>query len=54
MEVYLLLSVRVKINVWPANGQSYTTAQSGVTFVDGCNIATLNLTINLLQQQEVS
>jgi len=32
--------------VWPANGQSYTTAQSGVTFVDGCNIATLNLTIN--------
>jgi len=32
--------------VWPANGQSYTTAQSGVTFVDGCNTATLNLTVN--------
>ena len=31
--------------VWPANGQSYTTAQSGTTFVDGCNTATLNLSI---------
>ena len=30
---------------WPANGQSYTTAQSGVTVVDGCNTATLNLSI---------
>ena len=31
--------------VWPANGQSYTTAQSGTTFVSGCNTATLNLTV---------
>jgi hypothetical protein len=31
--------------VWPANGQSYTTAQSGTTFVSGCNTATLNLSI---------
>ncbi|NHM07664.1 T9SS type A sorting domain-containing protein [Flavobacterium sp. CYK-4] len=31
--------------VWPANGQSYTTAQTGTTFVDGCNTATLNLSI---------
>ena len=30
---------------WPANGQSYTTAQSGTTFVSGCNTATLNLSI---------
>jgi hypothetical protein len=30
---------------WPANGQSYSTAQSGTTFVDGCNTATLNLSI---------
>ena len=34
--------------VWPANGTSYTTAQSGTTFVSGCNTATLNLTINPL------
>ena len=33
---------------WPANGQSYTIAQSGTTFVSGCNTATLNLTINPL------
>ena len=33
---------------WPANGQSYTTAQEGTTFVDGCNTATLNLTVNPL------
>ncbi|MFN9114090.1 MAG: T9SS type A sorting domain-containing protein [Bacteroidota bacterium] len=32
--------------VWPANGQSYTTAQSGTTFVSGCNTATLTLGIN--------
>uniref|UniRef100_UPI00286B2E78 T9SS sorting signal type C domain-containing protein n=1 Tax=Flavobacterium sp. TaxID=239 RepID=UPI00286B2E78 len=32
--------------VWPANGLSYTTAQSGVTVVSGCNTATLNLTID--------
>ena len=31
--------------VWPANGQSYTTAQEGTTFVSGCNTAKLNLTI---------
>ena len=31
--------------VWPANGQSYTTAQSGITHIVGCNTATLNLTI---------
>ena len=31
--------------VWPANGQTYTTAQSGVTEITGCNTATLNLTI---------
>jgi hypothetical protein len=31
--------------VWAANDQSYTTAQSGTTFVSGCNTATLNLTI---------
>ncbi|MGL2964920.1 PA domain-containing protein [Flavobacterium sp. RSB2_4_14] len=31
---------------WPANGVTYTTAQSGVTVVTGCNTATLNLTIN--------
>ena len=30
---------------WTANGQSYTTAQSGTTFVSGCNTATLNLSI---------
>jgi len=30
---------------WPANGVTYTTAQSGVTVVTGCNTATLNLTI---------
>ncbi|NBP75154.1 MAG: hypothetical protein EBU61_03875, partial [Crocinitomicaceae bacterium] len=31
--------------VWPANGVTYTSAQSGLTFVSGCNAATLNLTI---------
>ena len=31
--------------VWPANGQSYTTAQTNLTHVVGCNTATLNLTI---------
>ncbi len=31
---------------WPANGETYTTAQSGITYIAGCNIATLNLTIN--------
>jgi hypothetical protein len=31
--------------VWPANGVTYTSAQSGLTFVSGCNTATLNLTI---------
>ncbi len=36
------------IYVWPANGTSYTTAQSGTTFVSGCNTATLNLTVNPL------
>jgi hypothetical protein len=30
---------------WPANGQTYTTAQSGITVLSGCNTATLNLTI---------
>ena len=30
---------------WPANGQTYTSAQSGVTVITGCNTATLNLTI---------
>ncbi|MBK8601105.1 MAG: hypothetical protein IPN80_11665 [Flavobacterium sp.] len=34
--------------VWPANGASYTTSQSGTTFVSGCNTATLNLTITPL------
>eukprot|EP01035_Chromulina_nebulosa_P026070 gene26070-34082_t len=34
--------------VWPANGQSYTTAQSGVTVITGCNTATLNLSITPL------
>ena len=33
---------------WPANGQSYTTAQTGTTFVSRCNTATLNLTVNPL------
>ena len=33
---------------WPANGQTYTTAQSGVTVVTGCNTATLNLTVTPL------
>ncbi|WP_345088803.1 T9SS sorting signal type C domain-containing protein [Flavobacterium chungnamense] len=32
--------------IWPANGQVYTTAQSGTIFETGCNTATLNLTIN--------
>jgi len=31
--------------VWPANGQTYTSAQTGVTVVIGCNTATLNLII---------
>jgi hypothetical protein len=31
---------------WPANGVTYTTAQTDVTVVTGCNTATLNLTIN--------
>ncbi len=30
---------------WPANGQSYTTAQENLQFVDGCNTATLNLAV---------
>ena len=30
---------------WPANGVTYTSSQSGVTVVSGCNTATLNLTI---------
>jgi hypothetical protein len=30
---------------WPANGITYTTAQTGVTVVSDCNTATLNLTI---------
>jgi hypothetical protein len=30
---------------WPANGQTYSSAQSGVTVVSDCNTATLNLTI---------
>ena len=30
---------------WPANGVTYTTSQTGLTFVTGCNTATLNLTI---------
>jgi hypothetical protein len=33
---------------WPANGVTYTTAQSALTYVTGCNIATLNLTVNPL------
>ena len=33
---------------WPANGQTYTTAQSGLTVVTGCNTATLNLTVTPL------
>jgi hypothetical protein len=33
---------------WPANGQSYTTAQTNLTHVVGCNTATLNLTITPL------
>ena len=33
---------------WPANGVTYTTAQTGVTVVTGCNTATLNLTVNPL------
>jgi len=32
--------------LWAANGQSYSTAQSGLEYVDGCNTATLNLTVN--------
>ena len=31
--------------VWPANGQTYTTAQTGLTHTVGCNTATLNLTV---------
>ncbi|NVK62990.1 MAG: SBBP repeat-containing protein, partial [Flavobacteriales bacterium] len=30
---------------WPANGVTYTTAQSGTTYDSGCNTATLNLSI---------
>jgi PA domain/Secretion system C-terminal sorting domain/Calx-beta domain len=30
---------------WPANGVTYTTSQTGITVVTGCNTATLNLTI---------
>ncbi|WP_309640183.1 T9SS type A sorting domain-containing protein [Flavobacterium sp.] len=33
---------------WPANGLSYTTAQSNLQFVSGCNTATLNLSITPL------
>ncbi|MFY8009697.1 MAG: hypothetical protein ACOVNW_08340, partial [Flavobacterium sp.] len=40
--------------VWPANGQSYTTAQSGLTHTVGCNTATLNLTVNPLVTPAVS
>jgi autotransporter-associated beta strand protein len=40
--------------VWPANGQSYTTAQSGLTHTVGCNTATLNLTVNPLVTPTVS
>ncbi|WP_395633803.1 autotransporter-associated beta strand repeat-containing protein, partial [Flavobacterium sp.] len=40
--------------VWPANGLSYTTAQSGLTHTVGCNTATLNLTVNPLVTPSVS
>ena len=30
---------------WPENGVTYTTSQTGITVVTGCNTATLNLTI---------
>jgi len=33
---------------WPADGQSYTTAQTNLTHVVGCNTATLNLSISPL------
>jgi hypothetical protein len=33
---------------WPANGITYTTAQTGVTVVTACNTATLNLTVTPL------
>ena len=33
---------------WPANNVTYTTAQSGTTYVTACNTATLNLTITPL------
>jgi hypothetical protein len=33
---------------WPANGVTYTTNQTGITFVTGCNTATLNLTIQAI------
>ncbi|WP_309613916.1 T9SS type A sorting domain-containing protein [Flavobacterium sp.] len=33
---------------WPENGLTYTTAQSGITVVTGCNTATLNLSITPL------
>lgn len=31
---------------WPANGVTYTSNQTNLTFTSGCNTATLNLTIN--------
>jgi hypothetical protein len=33
---------------WHANGITYTTAQTGLTYISGCNTATLNLTITPL------
>ncbi|UPT71070.1 MAG: T9SS type A sorting domain-containing protein [Flavobacterium sp. JAD_PAG50586_2] len=39
---------------WPANGLSYTTAQTNVIHTVGCNIATLNLTINANSTPTVS
>ena len=33
---------------WPANGVTYSIAQTGLTYVSGCNTATLNLTITSL------
>jgi len=39
--------------VWPANGSSYTTAQTNLTHTVGCNTATLNLTITPLSTPTV-
>ncbi len=33
---------------WPANGVTYTMAHTGITYVSGCNTATLNLSITPL------